>query len=177
MAKLEASNRIPELRARVEARRREVEAKRKQINDRDVQINEISIACGQMQSLVEQRQQELDQAFARFPIWDTPEDDKLRGLQQKCIRMREIALGRAFWDFNIEFMQKHFADWNLACAFKIETMQYLNDPNEGFEVIETESEQQNPMLLKTDSQEVVDLKTLDERRRKESKKQKLGNEF
>jgi hypothetical protein len=50
----------------------------------------------------------------------------------------------------------------VACAFKIESFQYMNDPNEGFEVIESTSEQQNPFLMKTGSSEIVDLKALDE---------------
>ena len=56
------------------------------------------------------------------------------------MRQREIALGKAFYDFHIECIQKHYQDWNIGCAFKLDTFQFLNDLNEGFEVIEAHEE-------------------------------------
>jgi hypothetical protein len=72
-------------------------------------------------------------------------------------------------------LQKHFQDWNLACAFRVESLKYLNDLNEGFEVIEHE-EQKGPSLFKTDSTN-IDLKLMDEQRRREAKNKKLKDEF
>ena len=61
-------------------------------------------------------------------------------------------MARAFWEFNLPSIQKHFNEWNVGCAFKIESIQYLNDLNEGFEVIESqEEEKENTFLKKVNS--------------------------
>ena len=81
-------------------------------------------------------------------------------------------MARAFWDFNLPSIQKHFNEWNVGCAFKIESIQYLNDLNEGFEVIESQEEEKENTFLKK-----VNLKQLDKQRRKELEKARTNNEF
>ena len=63
------------------------------------------------------------------------------------MRLKEQQLYKAFKDFNVPTIQKHYADWNVACAFKTESIQYLNDLNEGFEVIESNEEENQKKMM------------------------------
>ena len=65
----------------------------------------------------------------------------------------------------------------MAHAFKVESFQYLNDLNEGFEVISAIEETKETHFKKVDSTNIVDLKLIDEMRRREAKKEKMVNEF